>query len=665
MKSQRIIPLLAAILFFASPVFAADIYVSPAGTGDGSIGNATDLQSALNTAITNGQDDIIYLQQGTYTGAGTTAFTYNAVGGDNRSVAISGGWNTEYTLQTEDNTLTALDGQGLRRVLYILADAGGTSVTFYIENLSIQNGYLTATTEPAAGIRVNPGISPNNGTVNLYIRDSRFYNNSTDGSSGGALLTYNYFEISNSSFISNRARNGGAIYIGPAPGGNQAIAPVIDGCTFEDNHNNITSGWQGSTIFNNVALVLRDSSISGRAGGASSGLGSALYNHTNANPTILNSIFRDINIQAWGAAVQFWSAGGTVTNCLFLNDVANGGGGGAIAIYDPTSPSSKTVRVTNSTFAGNSSTLSVGAIHNRIQNLYIYNSIFWGNPGTDIYRESGYAEIGDSDVEGGLTGTNFTDKGGNINLAPAFIGSGNYRLSTGSPCIDTGNNTPPNISMPLTDLFGYTRIADGGIGSPIVDMGAYEYDKDPPTGGILVVTEGDTKILLNWSRFIDPGGIASYRLVVSELSTPADCSGTGPGETLLYSGSNMSYQHEALLNAKNYFYRVCAIDNTNNTSLGAFNQGMPGGPPVRIAREPEFPYMSVRDAYDAALGDDLIQLRETGFFEALVFDRDVAVTVAGAYDPDFSDVLPDSYSDLYGSLTVINGAVTIREIIIW
>jgi parallel beta-helix repeat protein len=57
----------------------------------------------------------------------------------------------------------------------------------------------------------------------------------------------------------------------------------------------------------------------------------------------------------------------------------------------------------------------------------------------------------------------------NINLDPSFIGGGNYRLQSISPCINTGTNSPPG-GLPSSDLDGLPRIQN-----VTVDMGAYEY----------------------------------------------------------------------------------------------------------------------------------------------------------------------------------------------
>ncbi len=69
------------------------------------------------------------------------------------------------------------------------------------------------------------------------------------------------------------------------------------------------------------------------------------------------------------------------------------------------------------------------------------------------------------------TGTN-----GNLSADPLFVNpsAGNYHLQSGSPSIDTGDNSAPNL--PATDFDGNPRIFDGDHnGSAIVDMGVYEF----------------------------------------------------------------------------------------------------------------------------------------------------------------------------------------------
>jgi hypothetical protein len=105
------------------------------------------------------------------------------------------------------------------------------------------------------------------------------------------------------------------------------------------------------------------------------------------------------------------------------------------------------------------------------------NCILWDG-GDEIWISGGPTiDITHSDVQGGWSGT------GNIDADPLFVDpdNGDFRLSTGSPCIDAGDNTavPADITA---DLDGNPRFVDDpntvdtGYGdSPIVDMGAYEF----------------------------------------------------------------------------------------------------------------------------------------------------------------------------------------------
>ena len=73
-----------------------------------------------------------------------------------------------------------------------------------------------------------------------------------------------------------------------------------------------------------------------------------------------------------------------------------------------------------------------------------------------------------------------------ISANPMFIDSatGDYHLQSGSPCIDTGDNSAP--SLPSTDFEGDPRIVDGDDDTvATVDMGADEYFVPPPVGGEL------------------------------------------------------------------------------------------------------------------------------------------------------------------------------------
>ena len=121
--------------------------------------------------------------------------------------------------------------------------------------------------------------------------------------------------------------------------------------------------------------------------------------------------------------------------------------------------------------------------------LQLHSNIIWNNSaslqGNDLYVDNDadnnltFAEvtIRNNDFDQSTNGffikdtTYYTriDPSNLNNANPLFVNSagGNFRLQSGSPCINTGNNQAPGI--PLYDIDEQPRIMGGGI-----DMGAYE-----------------------------------------------------------------------------------------------------------------------------------------------------------------------------------------------
>ena len=122
----------------------------------------------------------------------------------------------------------------------------------------------------------------------------------------------------------------------------------------------------------------------------------------------------------------------TITGNTAFNSSADGGGGG-IYFYN-SSPSLENVTIT-----GNSASISYyggGGIFCYASNPSLMNCILWNDLPQEIYVLSGSVTVNYSDIQGGWTGT------GNINANPLFIGSGDFHLQPGSPCIDAGNPAP-------------------------------------------------------------------------------------------------------------------------------------------------------------------------------------------------------------------------------
>ncbi len=168
-------------------------------------------------------------------------------------------------------------------------------------------------------------------------------------------------------------------------------------------------------------------------------------------------------------AIQCNASRPVVSNCLVSGGntgILSSNGNGTTDCIGASSP-----RVQNTTITG----AATGLSSNSGSVSIVENAIIWGNSSFQIVANSPVI-ASYSDVQGGFAGT------GNIDLDPQFVnaGGGDYRLASGSPCIDAGDNTITSLSM--IDLEGGPRLFDDpatpdtGVGTaPLVDMGADEW----------------------------------------------------------------------------------------------------------------------------------------------------------------------------------------------
>ncbi len=190
-----------------------------------------------------------------------------------------------------------------------------------------------------------------------------------------------------------------------------------------------------------------------------------------ADPRIRNCMILDNIANTLGAGILCASASPWITNSVVAHNISseNGGGIGCLEC----SPI-----IANSTVYGNeagTAFLGGGLYCGGTSSPTVVNSILWADTPDEIYVDSGSLIVTYSDVE--MTNPLALWPGlANINEDPLLLdpGTGDYRLFGDSPCLDSGDNTAPEVSM--TDIAGNVRIADGdGDTSAVVDMGAYEF----------------------------------------------------------------------------------------------------------------------------------------------------------------------------------------------
>jgi hypothetical protein len=192
----------------------------------------------------------------------------------------------------------------------------------------------------------------------------------------------------------------------------------------------------------------------------------------------------------------FFNSAPWLINCMINTNSASAGAG--VYCGERSEPV-----FTNCTIAANSGERGGGIYCTSDSGPRLASCVLWADTPEEIYVFSGAPVVSYCDVQGGWEGA------GNINADPLFVdpdgpdndpetwADNNYRLTSGSPCIDAGDNTavPPdtqdldgdgNTSEPLPfDLDGNRRFVDdpdtpdtGNGPPPIVDMGAFELQVD-------------------------------------------------------------------------------------------------------------------------------------------------------------------------------------------
>ena len=293
-----------------------------------------------------------------------------------------------------------------------------------------------------------------------------------DGSShnrgGGMYNDYCSPTITNCTFSSNSSDEGGGMY-------NTFSNPTVTNCTFSDNSAVAASYGGGMRNWNSDPTVTNCTFSGNSAGSGGGGI-------SGGNGAITNCTFTGNSAVEGGGIFETY---GAITNCTFSGNSAGSGGGGI---------SGGNGAITNCTFTGNSAVSYGGGMYNTfsVSDPTVTNCIFWGNTapsGPQIYDDWALT-VTYSDVQGGWGGAGSN----NIDADPMFVDADdNLRLSSGSPCIDAGDNTAvPADTADLdgdgdtgeptpNDLDGNPRfindvdVANTGNGTgPIVDMGAYE-----------------------------------------------------------------------------------------------------------------------------------------------------------------------------------------------
>ncbi|MFC1956407.1 choice-of-anchor Q domain-containing protein [Chloroflexota bacterium] len=267
----------------------------------------------------------------------------------------------------------------------------------------------------------------------------------------------------------------------------------------------LQSGYSGRINLRMNSVIIEDNFES--SFGAGIGL-EVYYQGGSINAEIYDSIIRNNHAGKRGGGIYAYSTGGEssldllLVNCLIYGNQADWTGGGVnIGAGETGDNNSTDATILNCTITDNRLTdtgSNVGAGIYMVAyagngteaTLDLYNTIVYGNTllddtaqdlgireaDTGMATVNVYAcDIGDIPAFSGTPTYNETNI---INTDPAFINAtvGDYHLTAGSPCLDSGTALVPDPpGLPQTDIEGNPRIM-----GTAPDMGAYEYTGTQP-----------------------------------------------------------------------------------------------------------------------------------------------------------------------------------------
>jgi predicted outer membrane repeat protein len=327
------------------------------------------------------------------------------------------------------------------------------------------------------------------GTVNAS--QNTFEGNIFGSAWGGSAATM--YEISTATFTGNTfVSNGTGVFGGGFAGGSVALvgnnSATFTSNTFIGNLAQTVSAVWGSVSDSFIAANNRfvgNSDINGGAGAVSIAGGTV---------TIQGNTFEQNIAGGNGGAINV--SGQTVTiadNLIAGNRQTNTSSiGGGLWVQ-----ASSTLFLVNNTITDNTSAGGGGGVAFQVltgETINAYNNIVFGNsgaPGGDVWLAgSGQLRNFSNNDANDIFGVwdVFTN---NLDIDPQFVDTtnGDYRLRSGSPCINTGANNA--LSLPVTDFDGNPRIALG-----TVDLGAYEFDSAPISASLQPTSANG--VLLQW-----------------------------------------------------------------------------------------------------------------------------------------------------------------------
>jgi hypothetical protein len=423
-------------------------------------GTYSSIQDGVNAAIANGGDEVRVEYCVALCSMGQrVSFETSA------SVQLSGGWAPDFQSQPTNYT-THLIGDGEDGPL-ISAIAHGNAIIsvnrFSLDGSGVAGsgsaGFYTRGLLVGAWDQSIVIVADNN------IYDNVVYTSATSAPAGGAGLAVQAADNALISLAGNRieanqllgtdgqASYGGGAFVATIGGGHIdfVLNNLFDNITSNPNGGGCRGGGLWAASLDASTMQLRGNSYSGNeqlfCTNGATGDAAELETSNSAMMSVLDETWTSNNVPSDPGVYEVYMQADVSSSILAQNGlITHGTWGGLFA----NSIASGSVTIENYTIADN----PVLGIRGVGIGTEVWNTLVWNNGSDALDLENGATQAYC------LAGTN-----------PLFVdsASGNYRLSSGSPAIDAGTDSPPG-GLRTIDLGGSPR--PSGAAS---DIGAYEY----------------------------------------------------------------------------------------------------------------------------------------------------------------------------------------------
>jgi parallel beta helix pectate lyase-like protein/ASPM-SPD-2-Hydin domain-containing protein len=398
--------------------------------------------------------------------------------------------------------VTILDGQGLTSAVTFSSNETPASV---LSGLTIQNGHaLNSSNVEGGGIAVE-SASP-------VIKNNIIQNNL--GSNGGGGIGVGFASpLIQGNIIRNNSQApqvsggiGGAGISVRGTGSTRIIGNTIQNNTW----NNVGAGFGGGiSLFNSGSTLIESNIIEGNVTGT---WGAAISMENDVSGTVIVQNLIAGNSSPDDAGIYWSNPPAVLVNNTITDGRTATGSSTSIVVANALN---STIVIANNVIVA--STVTTNAFY-CVSNSIASPSNFYNN---DVFSTKGTAYGGMCSSQTGIDG--------NISISPGFVSAGNFRLKAGSPLIDVGSNTAPDL--PSTDVASNPRIINGNGGSTaIVDIGAYEFV--PVVLSPNNLNFGPQGVGSTTSKTVKLTNAQSRVLNISSIAAPMGYSVTGCGPTL-------------------------------------------------------------------------------------------------------------------------------------